>query len=69
VIIVPEQIGKISPVVGDFTINAPVLRYALLESTNPYVIADVFGGSNNDIVNRLVASTEKAIRRFMEISL
>jgi hypothetical protein len=69
VIIVPEQIGKISPVVGDLTINAPVLRNVLLESTNPYVIADAFGDSSNDIVNRLVASTKKAIRRFIEISL
>jgi hypothetical protein len=35
VIIVPEQIGKICPVEGDLTMNAPALLNVLLESTNP----------------------------------
>jgi hypothetical protein len=65
VIIVPEQIGKICPVLVDLTMKAPVLRKVLVESTKPYVIAEAFGDSNNDAVNRLVVSTKKPIRRFM----
>jgi hypothetical protein len=34
VIIVPEQIGNISPL-GAFTMNAPVLAKLLFESMNP----------------------------------
>jgi hypothetical protein len=64
VIIVPEQIGNISPVSGDLTINAPVLLKVLFESTNPYVIADAFGGSSA-AVNRLASSTEKQTSRFI----
>ena len=39
VINVPEQIGKICPVAGDLTINAPVLLKLPFESTKPYVMA------------------------------
>jgi len=66
VIIVPEQIGKFSPVVGDFTMNAPTFRYVLFESTNPYVMAEARGDiSNNEPTIKLKASTQKQMSRFI----
>jgi hypothetical protein len=66
VIIVPEQMGKISPVVDDFTINAPVLRNVLFESTNPYVIAEARGEtSNNDPTTKLRERAKKQMSRFI----
>ena len=61
----PEQIGKICPVVDDLTINAPVLRKVLLESTNPYVMAEARGDSNNATEMRLTVSAKKQISRFI----
>jgi hypothetical protein len=64
-IIVPEQIGKIWPVVGDLTMNAPVLLKVLFESTKPYVMAEAFGVSNSDAVIKLTVSATKQINRFI----
>ena len=66
VIIVPEQIGKICPVLGDLTMNAPVLRKVLFESTNPYVMAEALRGTSNSAPdNRAMSNIEKQMSRFI----
>src|SRR5215813_1144448 len=44
---VPEQIGKILPVVGDLTMNAPELLKKLLVSTKPETMAFTRDGVMN----------------------
>jgi hypothetical protein len=65
VISVPEQIGKICPVLDDLTMKAPVLGKVLFESTNPYVIAEVLGASKRLPQIRLSVRQAKQITRFM----
>ena len=65
-IIVPEQIGKICPVVGDLTINAPVLRNVLFESTKPYVMAESSGRQQQRRAQiKLNVNANKQISRFI----
>ena len=67
---VPEQIGKICPVLDDLTTNAPVLRKVFFESTKPYVIAEVRGASKRLPQIRLSVRPAKQITRFIsEVSL
>jgi hypothetical protein len=69
VIIVPEQMGKISPLDADLTMKAPVLLNVLFESMKPYVMAEAFGVSKSDAVIKLTVSVTKQIIRFICVSL